>query len=101
MGVYLSYMKYLITESQVNKLIKIFTNLVNSESYEGVCNIGVDYDDVMGRFVINVFFRREFFINKDGGKTSSHIRKVINEIGYKFKDFTGNTPLMYQHFEDC
>lgn len=94
-------MKYIITESQVDTLIKIFTDFVNSESYEGVCSIGVDYDDVMSKFVINVFFKREFFINKNGGVTSSYIRKVINEVGYKFKDFTGNTPLMYQHFEDC
>jgi hypothetical protein len=94
-------MKYIIKESQVDNLIKIFTKLVNSETYEGVCNIGVDYDDVMNRFVINIFFNRNFFVNKDGGKTSSHMRRVTNDVGGKFLNFTGKTPLIYQHYDSC
>jgi hypothetical protein len=55
----------------------------------------------MNRFVINIFFNRNFFVNKDGGKTSSHMRRVINDVGWKFLKFTGKTPLIYQHYDGC
>jgi hypothetical protein len=99
-------MKYLINESQVEILNKLLTNFINSQTYEGVCYINVDYDDQMNKFVINIFFDRNFFINKPGGPpaggmTTLIIRNVVNDVGIKFQNFTGKTPLMYQHFDNC
>lgn len=93
-------MKYLITESQVESLLNVFNHFINSENYEGVCNVLVDYDEEMDRFVLNVFFNRHYIINL-GSKQNSFINNSINEIGYKFFDFIGKKPLMYSHYNDC
>lgn len=95
-------MKYVITESQVDNLIRVFTNFVNSESYEGVCDILVDYDDVMSRFVINIFFKKKYLLSLGSGSNqTSFLRKTVNEVGKTFFNFTRNNPLMYQHYGDC
>jgi len=91
-------MKVIITESQVEKLISIFEKFVNSESYEGVVDIGVDYDEIMDKFVLNIFFDKKFAIDL-GLRFNSIRKKVINEIGMKFMDVTGFYPLLYEHYK--
>jgi hypothetical protein len=93
-------MKYIIKESQVDSLIRVFSKLINSESYEGVCNVTVDYNNELSRFVINIFYDRKYLIDL-GSKTSAHLARTSNNIGKKFVSFTGNNPLLYGHYEDC
>lgn len=95
-------MKIIITESQVEKVINVFSKFLNKDSREGVCHVMIDYDDVMNRFVLNIFFDRKYIVKlDDGGKQSSFIRKTINEYGNLFRSLSGKNPLIYQHFNDC
>jgi hypothetical protein len=55
-------MKVLISESQVDKLKRIFSSLYDVKDYEGVCSIQVDYDEEMDKIVLNIFFDRIFAI---------------------------------------
>lgn len=93
-------MKYLVTESQVNSLINVYTNFLNSETYEGVCDVMVDYDEVMDKFVLNIFFDREFIIPLGEGQTR-FINKKVRSIAGKFYHFTGKVPMWYNHFKNC
>jgi hypothetical protein len=93
-------MKVLISESQVDKLKSIFSSLYDVKDYEGVCDIQVDYDEVMDKIVLNIFFDRKFAITN--GKNFNRIRKsVINSIGTKALNWINNVPLLYDHYEDC
>jgi hypothetical protein len=95
-------MKYVINESQVDNLIRVYSNFINSKKREGVCDILVDYDYIMDKFILNIFFDREFIINLgDGSKQTSFIRKTYNEIGQTFLSFIGLTPLLYEHYSEC
>ena len=50
----------------------------------------------------NIFFNREYLINLNtGSKQTSYLRKMVDEIGNKFLLFTGKTPLIYQHYDNC
>lgn len=92
-----SIMKVIVTESQVERLVSIFDKFINSESYEGVTNVMVDYDEVMDKYVLNIFFDTHFAAEK-GSKFNTHMKKVINQVGLKFYDVTGMKPLLYYHF---
>lgn len=95
-------MKVIITESQVEKVINLFSKTLNKRKREGVCNVMVDYDEVMDRFVLNIFFDRKYMVKlDDGGKQSSFLRKIVDEYGNLFSDFSGHNPLIYQHFNNC
>ena len=93
-------MKYIIKESQVDALLRVFSKFINSESYEGVCNITIDYDNEMSRFVINIFFDRKYLIDL-GNKTPSYLKRIVNDVNEKFLYFTGYKPLLYSHYDDC
>ena len=93
-------MKYIIKESQVDALLRVFSKFINSESYEGVCNITIDYDNEMSRFVINIFFDRKYLIDL-GNKTPSYLKRIVNDVNEKFLSFTGYKPLLYSHYDDC
>jgi len=93
-------MKVLISESQVEKLIRIFSNMYDAKDYEGVCSIKVDYDEEFDKMVINVFFDRKFAINN--GRSFNKIKNsVIDNIGIKARGWMSRTPWIYLHFEDC
>ena len=95
-------MKIIITESQVERIITVFTKFLNKNISEGVCSVMVDYDDVMDRFVLNIFFDRKYIVKlDDGGKQSNFIRKIVNEYGNLFRNFSEQNPLIYQHFGNC
>lgn len=95
-------MKIIITESQVEGIIKIFSKFLNKQSYDGVCNVMIDYDDMMNRFVLNIFFDRNYLTDlNDGGKQSNFLRKTVNEYGNLFRNFSGHNPLIYQHYDNC
>ena len=93
-------MKFIITESQVDSLCKVFEKFINNEDYEGVCDVGVDYDDVMDSFVLNIFFDGRFAVEK-GSRFTAHIKKIINQVGNKFMDGYGEKPLLYLHYKNC
>jgi len=93
-------MKYIIKESHVDSLLRVFSNFINSESYEGVCNNTIDYDNEMSRFVINIFFDRKHLIDL-GNKTPSYLKRIVNDVAEKFLSFTGHKPLLYSHYDDC
>lgn len=90
-------LKVIVTESQVERLVSIFDKFMNSESYEGVTNVMVDYDEVMDKYVLNIFFDTRFAVEK-GSKFNSHMKKIINQVGLKFYEVTGMKPLLYHHF---
>jgi len=94
-------MKFIITESQLERFQTAINSFINVKDYEGVCNVTLNYDDVMDRFVVNIFFDRKYFIGKSGGKTSSIHRRTVDDIGQKFLSFIGRRPFLYTHFEDC
>ena len=95
-------MKYIITESQVNSLIKVYSNFINSETYEGVCDVVIDYDDEMNKFVLNIFFDKEFVISlNDFSKQTKFTKNMVITIAQKFYDFVGKAPLLYKHYKDC
>jgi len=94
-------MKYSITESHVDKLIKIFTDFMNSETYVGVCDLLIDYDNEMDQFVINIFFERDTFGYLTGYEQRGLMLKIGNKIYKKFHDFTGFRPITYNHFKKC
>lgn len=48
-------MKYIILESQLDKVVNAFDSFINSQSYYGVCRVMVDYDEQIDKFVLNVF----------------------------------------------
>lgn len=93
-------MKFIIIESQVESMCKVFEKFLNTENYEGVCDIGVDYDEEHDKFVINIFFDRRFAVKK-GSKFTAHIKKIINQVGNKFMDGYGKKPFLYLHYKDC
>jgi hypothetical protein len=96
------YMKVIITESQVEKVINVFSKFLNKDSRKGVCNVTIDYDDMMDRFVLNIFFDRMYLVNLDsGGKQTNFIVKVVNEYGNLFRSLSSKNPLIYQHYDDC
>lgn len=95
-------MKVIITESQVGKVINLFSKTLNKRKRDGVCNVMVDYDEFMDRFVLNIFFDRKYIVKlDDGGKQSSFLRKTVNEYGNLFRDFSNHNPLIYEHFDEC
>jgi hypothetical protein len=95
-------MKYIITESQVGPLLKVYSFFLSSQKFVGVCNIDVDYDDVMGRFVLNIFFDTKYILKVDKqGMKKWYQNKIVNDIGNKFYQFTNVRPLMYDHYTDC
>ena len=58
--------------------------------------------EMFDKFVLNIFFNREYLINLNtGSKQTSYLRKMVDEIGNKFLLFTGKTPLIYQHYDNC
>ena len=95
-------MKYIIKESQVNKMINLFTEFINSENYDGICYVSVDYDDTMSRFVLNIFYSKRYIIKLgNGSQQTSYLVNTTNELGEKFFSFTNRKPFLYRHFEDC
>lgn len=95
-------MKYIILESQLDKVVNAFDSFINSQSYYGVCRVMVDYDEQIDKFVLNVFFDKKHILSlNSGSKQTKFIRDVINEIGSNFYSFTTLKPLMYEHFDTC
>ena len=95
-------MKYIITESQVNSLIKVYSNFINSETYEGVCDVMIDYDKTVDMFVLNIFFDKKFVISlNDFSKQTSFTKNMVNTIAGRFYNFVGKIPLLYKHYKDC
>lgn len=94
-------MRIIISETQLERFKMAIDSFIDIKDYEGVCSLLLDYDEIMDKFVVNVFFDRKYFIGKSGGKTSSIHRKTINDIGEKIQSFTGDRVLLYSHFEDC
>lgn len=93
-------MRFIITESQVEKLCKVFEKFIATENYEGICDVDVDYDDTMDRFVLNIFFDRRFAVEK-GRKFDAHMKKVIGQMYDRFIIATSYKPFLYVHYKDC
>lgn len=94
-------MKYVITESQQDNLLSAFNQLMNSTSYKGVCRIWVDYDEIMDRYLINVFFSKDYLVNVVKERTVGFLLKTINLVTKRFFEFTGLTPFVYHHIDEC
>lgn len=90
-------MKYILSESKLERMLSMFDSFANSENYEGVDNIMVDYDDVMDKFVLNIFFNKKFAVDVGPKLTSIH-NKIVNQVGHRFELGTGMKPLIYTHF---
>jgi hypothetical protein len=59
----------------------------------------VDYDEDFDRYILNIFFSRDFaFNNKD---FTRHKNKIVNDVGVRFLNWTGLMPLLYMHTEKC
>lgn len=94
-------MKYVITESQQDNLLSAFNQLMNSTSYKGVCRIWVDYDEIMDRYLINVFFSKDYLVNVAKERTAGIMRTTINQVAKRFFEFTGLRPMLYHHIDEC
>jgi len=85
-------MNYSINIDRLFEVIKSYLDLVLEE--EMVCEYGIDYDEQMDRFVINIFFK------KDGGPIT--LRQRVEEmVILSIKDFFGIVPFVYSHYGDC
>lgn len=93
-------MNFIITESHVEKLCKVFEKFIATENYEGVCDVEVDYDEEHDKFVINIFFDRRFAVEK-GSKFNAHVKRVIGQIKDRFIISTNHKPFLYLHYKDC
>ena len=96
-------MKYIITESQVGPLLKVYSSFLASQTFVGVCNVDVDYDDVMNRFVLNIFFDSKYILKVDEhGMKKWYQNKIVSDIVNRFNQFTNvRRPLIYNHYTDC
>ena len=92
-------MKVILSESQVNRSVEIFNKLMNANKYEHVCRIMVDYDDEFDKYVLNIFFSRDFAVNNKNFTRFKNI--TTNEIGERFLNWAGLNPILYMHFEKC
>lgn len=93
-------MNVIISESQSDKFIETLEKFINSQSFEGVCNIMIDYDEQFDRFVINVFFDKQNLLIL-GHKQTRFVNKTLVEISRIFGDFTGIKHSMYWHYKNC
>jgi len=93
-------MKILISESHVNQFLGILEKIFENEKYEGVCSLGFDYDEQMDKFVINIFFDREYAISH-GPNFNKVKNKAINDIGNKTVLWLNKTPLLFSHYDIC
>ena len=77
----------------------ILQSYFNSNDYDLVNRIWVDYDDTFDRYNINVFFNKKEFI-KLGSSQNGHIRKVFKEISSELNGYFKNVKTaLYTHFE--
>ena len=77
----------------------VMQSYLNSNDYELVDRVWVDYNDDFDRYDINIFFNKKEFI-KLGSKQTSHLRKIGNEIEKELKKYFTNVKLsFYTHFE--
>ena len=77
----------------------VMQSYLNSNDYELVDRVWVDYNDDFDRYDINIFFNKKEFI-KLGPKQTSHLRKIGNEIEKELKKYFTNVKLsFYTHFE--
>lgn len=95
-------MKYIITESQVGPLLKVYSSFLASQKFVGVCNIDIHYDDDLNRFVLDIFFDTKYILKVDTvGMKSWYQNKIASDIVNKFNQFTNVRPLIYNHYKDC
>lgn len=90
-------MKIILSESQVNRSVEIFNKLMNSNKYEHVCRIMVDYDEEFDRYVLNIIFNEDSFLLIYRGEKA----KISREIKERFVNWTGLVPYLYSHYEKC
>jgi len=93
-------MKYIISESQFNRLLHIYQKFLDDYAAYGLCKLMVDYDDTNDKFVINIFFSRKISI-EEGIRFNKISKKITNSVGQKFLDYTGEKPWLYSHYTDC
>ena len=93
-------MKVLISESQVDKLKRIYASLYDVKDYEGVCEIGVHYDEEFDKIILNIFFDRKFAVEKGSGFNKVK-NTVTNDVGMKALNWMKKTPWIYIHFKNC
>lgn len=77
----------------------ILQSYFNSNDYDLVNRVWVDYDDTFDRYNINVFFNKKEFIKLESSQ-NGHIRKVFNEIRSELNGYFKNVrTALYTHFE--
>ena len=77
----------------------ILQSYFNSNDYDLVNRVCVDYDDTFDRYNINVFFNKKEFIKLESSQ-NGHIRKVFNEIRSELNGYFKNVKTaLYTHFE--
>jgi len=77
----------------------ILQSYFNSNDYDLVNRVWVDYDDTCDRYNINVFFNKKEFIKLESSQ-NGHIRKVFNEIRSELNGYFKNVKTaLYTHFE--
>ena len=77
----------------------VMQSYLNSNDYELVDRVWVDYNGDFDRYDINIFFNKKEFI-KLGSKQNSHYHKIGNEIEKELRKYFTNVKLsFYTHFE--
>jgi hypothetical protein len=84
-------------ERKFTKLLNNIEEYINSNSYNSVVRVMVDYDEVMDDVIVNIFFDAEHAVKLGGG-----INSVIKRSGKKIMEDLSVFPFdfkYYTHFE--
>jgi hypothetical protein len=94
-------LKYIISESQLDDFVNALDSFINSQSYDGVCHVMVDYDEQFDKFVLNIFFNKKQILGYPVLDQTKFMNLKIIEIEDNFRLFTGLRPFIYKHFDTC
>ena len=84
-------------ERKFTKLLNNIQEYLNSNSYDSVVRVMVDYDEVMDDVIVNIFFDAEHAVKLGGG-----INRVIKSTGKKIMEDLSVFPFDFKyhiHFE--
>jgi hypothetical protein len=91
-------MKYIITEDQENRFSKIVETFLNEIGFPHVSSFMVEYNDIMDRFDVNIFWNRETFLRLGQAQNQVH-KKVVREVGIKLGKMFPNVKFSaYDHY---
>lgn len=91
-------MKYIITESQVERIEKIVKNYLEDKNYKGVSDFMIDYEELFDAFNVNIFFDKKYFLML--GPLQNKFKNItVKTVGNDLKNFFPDVKFrLYVHF---